>query len=292
MTKSRSVLVGLIGAEIQGSRSPVMHEREGARRGMAYVYRLIDLAAMGAGTELLPELLIGAQRLGFDGLNITHPCKQAVMSLLDELSDDAAAIGAVNTVLFRDGRRIGHNTDWWGFTESLKRGLPGAPMRAVLQLGAGGAGSAIAHALMKLGTGRLMIYDTDGRRAAALATALNQRFGGRAEAVADPRAAAALAQGIAQTTPVGMAGHPGTPLPLDALRPEHWVAEAIYFPLETELLSAARALGCRTVGGAGMAVHQAVRAFELFTGVTPDAEAMTRDLFDGQESPTALATVE
>ena len=171
MTKSRSVLVGLIGAEIQGSRSPVMHEREGARRGMAYVYRLIDLAAMGAGTELLPELLIGAQRLGFDGLNITHPCKQAVMSLLDELSDDAAAIGAVNTVLFRDGRRIGHNTDWWGFTESLKRGLPGAPMRAVLQLGAGGAGAAASPAGWWPMVGDAAL--------AAMARALRMFWGGR-----------------------------------------------------------------------------------------------------------------
>jgi shikimate dehydrogenase len=281
MGESRSVRVGLIGAGIQASRSPVMHEREGARQGLDYSYRLFDLEALGLTPAALPRLLDEAQGQGFAGLNITHPCKQAVIPLLDELSPDAADIGAVNTVVFTaDGRRIGHNTDWWGFAEGLRRGLGEGALGPVLQLGAGGAGSATAHALMKRGVERLAIYDVDRARAEALADALAARFGGGVEAAEDPVAAAAQAQGLVQTTPVGMEAHPGTPLPAAALRPDHWVAEIVYFPLETALLRAARALGCRTVDGSGMAVFQAVGAFELFTGLKPDAEAMTRDLLD------------
>jgi shikimate dehydrogenase len=153
-------------------------------------------------------------------------------------------------------------------------------MDTVLQLGAGGAGAATAHAILKLGAGVLMISDTHFGRASALADTLNRRFGGRAVAVQDPIAAAARAQGLIQATPVGMDARPGLPIPIEAVRPDQWIYEVIYFPLETELLRRARAMGCRTVDGSAMAVFQAARAFELFTGVVPDAEAMARDLFD------------
>src|SRR5215468_6643800 len=124
MSARPSSLCGLIGAGIQASRTPAMHEREGDEQGMRYLYRLIDLEKLGVGAEALPELLSAAERMGFAGLNITHPCKQAVIPLLDELSPDASALGAVNTVVLKDGRRISHNTDWWGFAESFRRGLP------------------------------------------------------------------------------------------------------------------------------------------------------------------------
>lgn len=280
MTLAPAYLLGLIGSGIQASRTPAMHEREGARRGFRTIYRLIDIAALGLGADALPELLTNCQRLGFDGLNITHPCKQAVFPLLDELSEDAAAIGAVNTVVFRDGRRIGHNTDWWGYAYGLERGLPDADLSAVLQLGSGGAGSAVAYALLKKGVGTLAIFDIDKAKAQALADDLNARFGGRCRAVDDAAAAAMQATGIVQCTPIGMAAHPGLPIAAEAISPDHWVSEIIYFPLETAFLRVAKAKGCRAVDGSGMAVGQAVRAFELFTGVTPDSEAMRRDLFD------------
>ena len=270
-----SVLVGLIGESIQASRTPAMHEREGAAQGLRYTYKLIDLEALGLGLDALPELLAAAQRFGFAGLNITHPCKQAVIPLLDELSPDAEALGAVNTVVLRDGRRVGHNTDWWGFAESFRRGLPDARRGHVVQLGAGGAGSAVAHAALTLGVGRLTVVDTDSARAEQVAASLGERFGA-GRAVAGEAAAVADADGLINTTPVGRAMIPGTPVPPELLRPELWVAEIIYFPLETELLRHARALGCRTLDGGGMAVFQAVEAFRLFTGVTPDAERMRR----------------
>jgi shikimate dehydrogenase len=280
MNLGPAYLLGLIGSGIQASRTPAMHEREGARRGFRTIYRLIDITPLGLTAAALPELLTNCQRLGFNGLNITHPCKQAIIPLLDELSEDAAAIGAVNTVVFKDGLKFGHNTDWWGYTDGFKRGLPDADLACVLQLGSGGAGAAVAYALMKLGAQSLRIFDIDRAKARALADDLNGRFEGRVIAVDDAAAAAESATGIVQCTPIGMSAHPGLPIAAEALRPGLWASEIIYFPLETEFLRTAKARGCRVVDGSGMAVGQAVRAFELFTGVTPDAEAMRRDLFD------------
>jgi shikimate dehydrogenase len=255
-----------------------MHEHEGAAQGFDYTYRLIDLAQRGIDATALPQLLLEAERDGFCGLNITHPCKQQVMPLLHELSDDARALGAVNTVLLHKGRRIGHNTDWSGFTAGFRRGLPGAALGSVVQLGAGGAGAAVAYAALKMGAQQLVVFDTDGARASALAAGLCALFGpARAIAGVDLPAAMALADGLIHATPTGMAKYPGLPLPAGLLRPAHWVAEIVYFPIETELLRTARRTGCRTLDGGGMAIFQAVDAFRLFTGAAPDAKRMSRD---------------
>src|ERR671921_1907452 len=187
-------LVGLIGAGIQASRTPAMHEQEGAEQGLRYIYKLVDLQALDLGADALPDLLTAAERMGFAGLNVTHPCKQAVIPLLDELSPDAEALGAVNTVVLSGGRRVGHNTDWWGFAESFKRELPDVRRDRVVQFGAGGAGAAVAHALLTLGTGEVVIIDTDEQRAQGLAAALRERFGeSRASASAPFADAMALA---------------------------------------------------------------------------------------------------
>ena len=272
-----SILVGLVGAGIQASRTPALHEREGAKQGLRYIYKLIDLDALGIGTDALPEILTAAQRFGFAGLNITHPCKQAVLPLLDELSPDAAALGAVNTVVLKDGRRVGHNTDWSGFAESFRSQLADVRRDRVLQFGAGGAGAAVAHALLTLEAGEVIIVDTDGERAHRLASALRERFGAT-RASANPHLPYAIksADGVVNTTPLGMANYPGIVVAPAMLRPELWVADIVYFPLETELLREARARGCRTMSGGGMAVFQAVDAFRLFTGIEPDAARMQR----------------
>ena len=270
-----SILAGLIGEGISGSLTPAMHEREGEMQGIHYVYRRIDLSKLGLHVEALPELLTAAGRMGFNGLNITHPCKQAVIPLLGDLSADARAIGAVNTVVFKDGKRIGHNTDCTGFGEPFRRKMADAPRKSVVQLGAGGAAAAVGRALLSLGVERLTVFDIDERRAAALAESLGRQFGGgRAFAGRHLGDALATADGLVNTTPVGMESHPGLPLPAEHLRRDLWVAEIIYFPLETELLRRARALGARTLDGGGMAVFQAVGAFRLFTGVEPDSERM------------------
>jgi len=271
------VRAGLIGAGIQLSRTPALHEHEGAAQGLRYSYRLIDLEQRGLGVAALPDLLAEAERANLVGVNITHPCKQVVIPLLDDLSDEARALGAVNTVVLRGGRRVGHNTDWWGFAENVRRGLPDVALHRVALFGAGGAGAAVAHAALALGVAHLAIVDVEPARAQALAVRLAEQFG-RARVLADTDAARAVAEadGIINSTPVGMANYPGTPLPVTLLRPAMWVADIVYFPLETELLRAARALGCRTLDGGGMAVFQAVEAFRLFTGLQADADRMLR----------------
>jgi shikimate dehydrogenase len=274
----RSVLVGLIGAGIQASRTPALHEREGAAQGLTYIYKIIDLDALGLTAQALPDLLAAARRFGFAGLNITHPCKQSIIPLLDELCPDARVLGAVNTVVFGpDGRAVGHNTDWSGFAESFKRGLADAARNRVVQFGAGGAGAAVAQALLTLGVGELSILDTDRNRAQRLAQNLCGRFGaGRASAREDAARAVHTTDGIVNATPIGMAKYPGMPVARELLRPDLWVADIVYLPLQTELLRTARGLGCRTLSGGGMAVFQAVGAFRLFTGIEPDAERMIR----------------
>lgn len=272
-----SVLVALVGAGIQASRTPRIHEREGALQGLRYVYQLVDLERLGLDAGALPDLVAAAHRFGFAGLNVTHPCKQVIIPLLDRLSPEAAELGAVNTVVFEDGDAVGHNTDWSGFAESFRRELPAVPRGRVVQLGAGGAGAAVAHALLTLGAGEVHLAEVDEAKAESLARALCGRFGpGRATVAGPLDRALAAADGLVNTTPVGMQNHPGLPVSADLLRPELWVADIVYFPLETALLRAARARGCRTMAGGGMAVFQAVAAFRLFTGREPDPERMMR----------------
>ncbi|MFI5674013.1 shikimate dehydrogenase [Streptomyces cellulosae] len=279
-----SYLVGLIGSGIGPSLSPALHEREGDRQGLRYLYRLLDIDTLGVRPEAVGDLLRTARDLGFDGLNITHPCKQHVIRHLDSLAPQAEALGAVNTVVFEEGgRAVGHNTDVTGFAASFARGLPDVPLERVVQLGAGGAGAAVAHATLTLGAEQITVVDALPERAAALADSLNRHFGdGRAAAATPDRLAELLARadglgGLVHATPTGMAAHPGLPLPAGLLNPGLWIAEVVYRPLETELLRTARELGCATLDGGGMAVFQAVDAFRLFTGLEPDSAAMLAD---------------
>jgi shikimate dehydrogenase len=274
---AQGYLVGLVGSGIGPSLTPPLHEREADELGLRYLYRRLDLDRLQRPASAIGEILAAARLTGYDGLNVTHPCKQLVIPHLDELSPDAAALGAVNTVVLRDGRAVGHNTDWSGFARAFDRGLPEAPLDRVVLLGAGGAGAAVAHALLTLGTRRLTVLDVDGTRAGELAAALGERFGAdRAEGGELDALPAALARadGLVHATPTGMAAHPGLPLDAGLLRPELWVADIVYRPLETALVRAARELGCRVLDGGGMAVFQAVDAFRLFTGVEPDAGRM------------------
>jgi shikimate dehydrogenase len=272
-----SCLLGLIGSGIQASKSPVIHETEAAAQGLRCKYELIDLDARGLSVEALPKLLGEVERRGFSGVNITYPCKQAIIPLLHDLSEEARAIGAVNTVHLSEGRRTGYNTDAWGFAESLRRDLPGAELDRVVQVGAGGAGAATAYAMLGVGVRDLMIFDSDPGRAVSLMSNLSGRFPDRTiRATLDLPEALRHTQGVVNASPMGMAKHPGSAVPLGLLRPDMWVADIVYFPLETQLLRAARVAGCRCLDGGGMAVSQAARAFEIFTGLKADSERMRR----------------
>ncbi|MEU8075015.1 shikimate dehydrogenase [Catellatospora citrea] len=292
MARGRRFLVGLIGGDLGPSLSPALHEREADELGVRYLYQLIDLDVLDLGAEDVGALVTQAGQFGFAGLNITHPSKQTVVKYLDELSADAAALGAVNTVVFRQGRAVGHNTDWSGFLTGFRRGLPGAAVGDVVLLGAGGAGTAVAFALVRLGVRRLTVVDLAVERAEQLAEVVRQSAADQpvtvhtARTVEEIRDRLAGAGGLVNATPVGMSGDGATPLPAGLLRPEMWVADIVYRPLLTELLRQARAAGCRTLDGGGMVVAQAAETFHLITGLSPDLERMYRHF----SSLTAAAT--
>ena len=278
-TAATKLLVGLIGAGIQRSLTPALQEEEARAQGLRLHYQLIDLERTGQGADALPTLMAAARTMGFAGLNITYPCKQVVIPLLDSLSDEAQAMGAVNTVVFSNGRATGHNTDGSGWRWGFEQQLPGADLSRVVLLGAGGAGSAIAHAVLRMGapsgSGTLVLVDSDLARAGELTERLNALYPGRrASFTADAAAALSGAKGLIHATPTGMDKLPGLPLPVALLRPDLWVSEIVYFPLQTALLQAATTLGCKVANGAGMAVGQAVGAFRLFTGREPDSARM------------------
>lgn len=270
--KARKLLVGLVGRGIQHSMTPAMQEKEAREHGIDLHYQLIDLAEPGAGEEDLAGLVKALRAIGFAGFNVTFPYKQAILPLLDGLSEEAQAMGAVNTVVNTGGRLVGHNTDGSGWAWGFKRALPGADLSRAVLLGAGGAGSAIADAALRMGIEHLTVVDIDAGRIEALAAKLNEQHGtGRVSASTDIAAALEGASGLIHATPVGMYSVPGLPLPAELLRPSLWVSEVVYFPLDTALLQAARARGCATADGGNMAVGQAVGAFKLFTGLEPDA---------------------
>jgi shikimate dehydrogenase len=266
------IMAGLVGRGIQASRTPLMHAAEGARIGIGYEYRLIDFDMLALGDSDFPLLVSAARRAGYAGLNITHPFKQQVIGCIDVLAPEADAIGAVNTVAFRDGLAVGHNTDFFGFTEAFSREMQGADLRNAILIGAGGAGMAVARALIDLGADDLAVVDLDQAKAQRLVERLGR---GRAVSASDLDALVDTAGGLVNASPIGMTKYPGSPVDTALLRPEMWVADIVYFPAETELLKNARAVGCRTMAGVGMAVFQAVRAFEIITDRSPDAGAMT-----------------
>ncbi|MFI7481157.1 shikimate dehydrogenase [Kocuria sp. M1R5S2] len=276
-TTSESYLVGLIGEGITRSLTPPMHEAEARRHGLHYLYRPIDLEVIGRPAQDVGELLRAGRDVGFNAFNITHPCKQLVLGHLDDVAPEAAALGAVNTVVIRDGRFVGHNTDQTGFAAGLRAVLPGAAKDRVVQVGTGGAGSAVASALLAAGVGTLHLFDVDPGRATERAAALGRTFPDRTVAAATAQALPELvadADGVVNATPVGMHHHPGTPVDTEWLQARQWVADVVYLPVETQLVAAARSIGCQVLDGGHMAVGQAVDAFRLITGVEPDRDRM------------------
>jgi shikimate dehydrogenase len=269
----KSFLTGLIGAPIAHSAAPAMHEQAAHDLGLRCHYQLIEVA--GANLEELRVLLEGVRRLGFAGVNVTFPYKEAVIALLDELTPDAAAMGAVNTVVVRDNRLIGYNTDTTGFARAAANLVADSGQGCVAVIGAGGAGKAIAFALAKLGIAALRIFDADRAKADRLAQLLH----GRAVVVDSVEDAVRGAIGLVNATPVGMLPSRESPVPEPLLHRGLWVADAVYFPLWTPLLLAAKATGARVMTGRELAIYQAADAFELFTGLVA-SRAVMGEAFD------------
>jgi shikimate dehydrogenase len=264
------ILTGLLGAPIAHSASPAMHERAAEALGLRCHYQLVEVA--GAGREDLKLLLEGVRRLGFAGINVTFPYKEAVGDLLDELSPGAARIGAVNAVVVRDGRLIGHNTDTTGFARAVSHLVTASAHGPVALIGAGGVGKAIAFALAGLGVAELRIFDSENAKSAHLAKQLDSQV--KTSATQSVEDALRGVAGMVNGSPVGMLPNLGTPVPENLLHADMWVADAVYSPLWTPLLTAAKAKGAAVMTGRELAIYQAADAFELFTGLTPSTAEM------------------
>jgi shikimate dehydrogenase len=276
--KQPRMLVGLIGANIMGSLSPALFADAFAAAGIDGFYHLLDVDRLPG--RRLPQLLDAIKAAGFAGANITYPFKQDVIALLDAVDPEAAQTGAVNTVAIApDGRTTGYNFDRRGWRKSFEEtfGRSRAERATVVLIGAGGAGRAVAFALMDLGVAVVVIHDRDGARAHALKDDLAKYYGAaRCRVASDLEGEIAAADGVVNATQVGMHGFPGNPVPLAALSAAQWCADVIYTPVETAFLQAAVAKGCRAMNGGGMCVHQAVEAFRRFTGIEPDVARLHR----------------
>lgn len=274
----RRILVGLIGANITGSLSPALFADAFEAAGIDGFYHLMDVDRLREGR--LEKLLDAVKVAGFAGANITYPFKQDVIALLNSVDPEAAQIGAVNTVAIEpDGRTIGYNFDRRGWRNSFEESLgrKSAKDATVVLVGAGGAGRAVAFALMDLGVATLVIHDSAKARANALNADLARYYGAsRCRVTNDLECDIAAAHGVVNATPVGMRGFLGNPVPISALAKSHWAADVIYTPIETEFLKAAAAKGACMLNGGGMCVHQAVEAFQLLTGIQPNVARMHR----------------
>jgi shikimate dehydrogenase len=282
MTK-RKILLGLIGRNIQGSLSPALFADAFEAAGIDGYYHLMDVDRMPG--RRLPQLLDAIKAAGFAGANITYPFKQEIIPLLDAVDPEAAQVGAINTVAIApDGRTTGYNFDRGGWRNSFvaSLGADSAKGAAVVQIGAGGAGRAVAFALMDLGVADLVLHDTDKVRAAALQADVARHYGAaRCRVTGDLERDIAAAGGVVNATQLGMSGFPGNPVPVSALKPAHWAADVIYTPVETAFLKAAAGKGARVLNGSGMCVHQAAEAFRLFTDLAPDVARLHRAFAKG-----------
>jgi len=265
----------IFGDPVEHSLSPVMQNAALQAAGIDGLYIPWRVKAPGLSAAL--DSLRWMENFG--GANVTLPHKEQAASLVDELSPEAASVGAVNTIVSRDGRLLGANTDGQGFLRSLQEegGFVPRGRRAAI-LGAGGAARAVAWSLVEAGIAELLILNRTSERAELLADLVSRRMGVSALGLGlgDPRTRAQLATCalLVNATPVGL--HPSDPPPIDPalLRPQLLVYDLIYRPRETALLREAKRLGCQVLGGLGMLLYQGALAFELWTGRTPPEQAM------------------
>ena len=273
MSDTAIPLAGVIGSPIEHSKSPALHGHWLKRYGINGHYIPMNVAHddLAEVIELLP-------RLGFVGVNVTIPHKEAVLELADLVTDRASLIGAANTLIFhKDGRVHADNTDGYGFVENLRQGAPGwsASDGPAAVFGAGGAARAVIASLLETGAEEILLAN----RTRSRADALRSEFGQRVHVFEWVQAGNMLEEAatVVNTTSLGMVGKPELRVPLDGLRKDATVTDLVYAPLETAFLETAREKGCRTVDGLGMLLFQAAPAFERWFGQRPDVDAQTRD---------------
>jgi shikimate dehydrogenase len=273
MSRPSIPLAGVIGAPVAHSRSPALHGYWLRKYGLKGFYVPLEVAQAD-----LEDVLRAMPKMGFVGANVTIPHKETALRLADIVSDRAALIGAANTLIFRtDGKIHADNTDGYGFLENLRQGAPGwrADAGPCAVLGAGGAARAVVASLLEAGAEEIRITNRTRNRAEAL----RAEFGTKVVVYDWVQAGNALEEAatVVNTTSLGMEGKSEFRVPLDGLSPEAVVTDLVYTPLDTALLVRAREIGCRTVDGLGMLLHQAVPGFERWFGVKPEVDAALRE---------------
>ncbi len=267
----KAMLAGVIGWPVSHSRSPRLHNYWLAHHGVDGAYVPLPVAP-----ENLQAAIRALPLLGFAGVNITLPHKEAALAVMDRVTPAARRIGAVNTLVIRDGVLVGDNTDAFGFLENLRSGAPGWRSEAgpAVVLGAGGAARAVLAALIDVGVPEIRLVNRTTGRAEKLAAEI---FGPiRVLPWAEREAALDGANLLVNTTVLGMEGAPPLELALERLPRHAVVNDIVYAPLETELLAAARAGGHTAVDGLGMLLHQARPGFEAWFGIAPEVTAALR----------------
>lgn len=273
MTDDRIPLAGVIGSPIAHSRSPQLHQHWLKTYGIRGHYIPIDVAR-----EDIETVIRTLPKMGFVGVNVTVPYKEAVLSIVDKITDRATLIGATNTLIFRkDGKIHADNTDGYGFIENLRNGAPEwqAKSGPAVVLGAGGAARAVIASLSHSGVPEIILTN----RTRARAERLKDDFGRRVRVIDWVQAGNVMENAalVVNTTSLGMQGQPELRVPLDGLRKETVVTDLVYNPLKTKLLQVAEEFGCQTVDGLGMLLHQAVPAFERWFGKRPEVDDQTRE---------------
>jgi len=270
---------GVIGDPIEHTLSPVMHNAAFKHLKLDFVFLAFRVKASELG-----DAICGMRGLGVHGLNVTMPHKDAVVEYLDEVDSTAKFLGSVNTVLNRDGRLLGFNTDGTGALKALRENGASPDGKKVLLLGAGGAAKAIAYALAKE-AGELRVLNRSSEKAEELAGLLSRTFGKKV--VGGALSSSAVQRSLRDSdvlvnaTSVGMDPNAKQSLVSPQwLRPDLCVMDIVYSPVETELLKEAKAAGARVIGGAGMLLYQGAASFEVWTGVSAPVEVMRRALLN------------
>jgi len=276
LSRLPAVRLGLIGDNIRDSRSPDLHRLAGELCGLEVEYELLIPPEIGRSFD---EIFDTCRADGLGGVNITYPYKEQVIGRLSSRNPDVARVGSSNTVVFTPGGPVGYNTDYLGFVAAYRAHFGDRPAGRVAIVGAGGVGRAIAFALAALGASELRVIDAEPDRAARLATALGELSPTVAvEVETDITTMLRGADGVVNCTPIGMSGRPGSAIPPQLLGGQSWAFDAVYTPVETEFLLAARASGLDTLSGYELFFQQGIKAFELFTGRVPPLDALRQRL--------------
>ena len=276
MIKLIQLRLGLIGDHITASKAPLLHELAGRLHNRPTRYQRLVPAVLGSSFE---DTFATCQQQGFAGLNITYPYKQQVFAHVQVIDPLVQALGAVNTVVFTPDGPLGYNTDYTGFVASYFARYGLTPPGRVCVIGAGGVARAVVFALAKIGLRELRLMDVDGSRAEALAAAVSSSFTSiDVRVFNDVNTAVSGSAGVVNCTPIGMDGHPGSPVNGQALIGIKWAFDAVYTPVNTEFLQDARMLGAMTLSGFELFFHQGVKAFEIFSGIKLDHASFRDEL--------------